>query len=141
MERSLVSDVAKINGIWKAYATALNSDDLEGWLSLWMANGICMAPGAPRLVGLDQIQELMEGVFRRFELHDFKVQADEIRILGDQAYSHGQYTARLVPRAGGEPIKIDGKFLTILAKQVDGLWKIAVDCFNSNLPSTQVNAA
>jgi uncharacterized protein (TIGR02246 family) len=135
MERSLVSDVAKINRIWKAYASALNSGDLEGWLSLWMAKGIRMAPGAPRLVGLDQIQGSMESLFRRFEFQEFKIQADEIRILGDRAYSHGQYTGRMVPKVGGELIKIDGKFLTILAKRVDGFWKIAVDCFNSNLPS------
>ena len=32
----------------------------------------------------------------------------------------------------GNPVEIDGKFMTVWKKQPDGTWKIAVDMFNAN---------
>jgi len=43
----------------------------------------------------------------------------------------------MTPKAGGKTIKLDGKYLTILERQADGSWKIAIDCFNSNVPPTE----
>ena len=59
---------------------------------------------------------------------------DEVRILGDHAYSHGNYEYALKPKEGGETVSGKGKFLTILARQANGSWKIAIDCFNDNAP-------
>ncbi|MCH7939879.1 MAG: nuclear transport factor 2 family protein [Candidatus Marinimicrobia bacterium] len=62
---------------------------------------------------------------------------EEVRVAGDWAFARGTYTAILTPKAGGETIDIDGKYLTILERQVDGSWKIFRDCFNSNVPQKQ----
>jgi ketosteroid isomerase-like protein len=55
-------------------------------------------------------------------------------ILGDQAYSHGTYEFDMASKEGGETRSYSGKFLDILEKQVDGSWKIAIDCQNYNMP-------
>jgi ketosteroid isomerase-like protein len=34
----------------------------------------------------------------------------------------------------GNPVVIDGKFMTIGKKQADGGWRVAVDMFNANGP-------
>lgn len=60
----------------------------------------------------------------------------EARIAGDLAFSRGIFTLSMTPKAGGETIKLSGKYLTILEKQADGSWKIARDCFNYNEPPT-----
>jgi ketosteroid isomerase-like protein len=41
----------------------------------------------------------------------------------------------MTPKQGGKTIPIDGKYMTILAKQSDGFWKIHRDIFNSNVPA------
>jgi ketosteroid isomerase-like protein len=51
------------------------------------------------------------------------------------AFTHGLYELVMIPKEGGDKIAIKGKFLTILKKQVDGSWKIAIDCFNNDAPS------
>jgi ketosteroid isomerase-like protein len=49
----------------------------------------------------------------------------------ERAYSHGTYAFTMTSRReGGDTLEISGKFLTILEKQVDGSWKIAIDRFN-----------
>jgi len=58
----------------------------------------------------------------------------EIVVTGPWGYSRGTYTQDLTARSTGKTIHVDGKFLTIFKKQMDGSWKIYRDCFNSNVP-------
>jgi uncharacterized protein (TIGR02246 family) len=126
-------DVAKIGRLWEAYKSTIEEGDMEGWLSLWIPEGKQMPPGAPHRIGME---ELREGNRPLMVLFDAKmnIHPAEIRILGDHAYSHGVYDYALKPKEGGETVSAEGKFLTILVKQEDGSWKIAIDCFNDNAP-------
>jgi uncharacterized protein (TIGR02246 family) len=134
MERNLVSDVAQIYKVWKEFAAAINDGDINHLTSLWIEEGIRMPPDVPRSVGLPQIRISIEPIFEKFKFDEFTVNPDEVHVLGDQAYSHGSYCTSMTPKIGGETIEVSGKYLTILTKQADGFWKIAVDCFNSDSP-------
>jgi uncharacterized protein (TIGR02246 family) len=127
------TDVAAISGLWKAYASALGDGDLDRWLSLWIPEGIQMPPGAPKRIGMQQIRE---GNSPLTDLFDsvLDIVPDEIRILGDHAYSHGNFEYTMTPKEGGDAVSGQGKFLTIFVRQADGSWKIAIDCFNDNAP-------
>ena len=134
MERTKVSDVAQIYELWNEYAAAANAGDLEHWMSLWTDEGIQMAPDAPRRVGKEQIRVAMQPGFDLFIMSDMVINTEEVQILGDKAYSHGTYTFDMTPKEGGETTSLSGKFLDILEKQVDGSWKMAIDCHNYNEP-------
>ena len=135
MERNMASDVAKVYEVWNEYTAACHAGDLERWMSLWIEDAIQMPPDVPRRVGVEQIRSGMQPGFDLFDMKNMIIQTDEVRILGDQAYSHGTYTFDMTPKEGGETMSISGKFLDILEKQVDGSWKIAIDCHNYNEPS------
>jgi uncharacterized protein (TIGR02246 family) len=102
-------------------------------MALWIEDGIQMPPGAPRRVGKTRIRAEMQPPLDRFDWQ-VAIQPDEVQVLGDQAYAHGLYNFVLMPKEGGDAIEANGKFLTILHKQVDGSWKIAIDCFNYDAP-------
>jgi len=53
-----------------------------------------------------------------FDLFDTKmtINPDEVRVLGDRAYSHGTYEFEITPREGGETKSYSGRFLDILEK-------------------------
>ena len=131
IERVQIADVAQVYELWNEFAAAATSGDMERWLALWSNDGIQMPPGAERQVGKERIRRAVQS---RFDLYDQKMTIDleEVRVLGDRAYSHGTYKFALTPKKGGETSNGSGKFLTILAKQGDGSWKIAIDCFNYN---------
>jgi uncharacterized protein (TIGR02246 family) len=133
MERTQVSDVAQIYAMWNEYADAVSAGDMERWIALWIDEGIQMPPDAPRNTGKEQIQAAIQPLFDQYDYEMF-INPDEVQVLGERAYSHGLYGFTMTPREGGEPIEVSGKFLTILEKQVDGSWKIAIDCFNYNAP-------
>lgn len=132
-ERSQVVEVAQIQALWKAYAHHVNENEVDAWLELWLDDGVQMPPNEPQHIGKAAIRRANEENFQFYREMD--IQPEVIRILGEQAYTHGTYSLRISPRGSGEPEEFRGKFLTILEKQRDGSWKIAVDCFNSSLPA------
>jgi uncharacterized protein (TIGR02246 family) len=137
MERDIVSDVAKVYEVWNEYAAAAHAGDLERWMLLWTEDGIQMPPDVPRRVGKEQIRKEMKTKFDLFIFSNMIIHTEEVRILGSRAYSHGTYTYNKKSKEGGETKIYAGKFLEILEKQVDGSWKIAIDCHNYNEPATQ----
>ena len=40
----------------------------------------------------------------------------------------------MTPKAGGEPLYMDAKTISILKRQADGSWKFTHNCYNSNVP-------
>jgi uncharacterized protein (TIGR02246 family) len=121
-----------VQDIWKEYSASLNAGDLERWLALWADDGIQMPPGEPALAGKERIRKRNSGLLDQFKL-DMGIANEEVRVAGDWAFARGTYKASLIPKQGGAPVPINGKYMTILARQGDGSWKIYRDIFNSNV--------
>ena len=125
------ADISAINNNIEQYTSSMNSGDLDRWISLWADDAIQMAPDAPAVIGKEQIRAKYENIFSQF-IFKMTITNEEVRIGGDLAFSRGNYTVSMTPKAGGETIKIDGKYLSIEERQADGSWKIIRSCFNDN---------
>jgi uncharacterized protein (TIGR02246 family) len=123
---------AAVEGIWKEYAASLNAGDINRWMALWTDDGVQLPPDEPPVVGKNKIRARNEAVLQKFNF-DIGITNQEAHTAGDWGFSRGVYRATLTPKQGGAPISIDGKYLTILARQGDGSWKIHRDIFNSNV--------
>lgn len=123
---------AGINQVLKNYSTSLNAGDMDRWVALWTDDGVQMPPDEPAVVGKERIQARNQRGADRFTF-DIGITNEEARTAGDWAFARGTYKASLTPKQGGQPIPIDGKYMTILARQGDGSWKIHRDIFNSNV--------
>jgi uncharacterized protein (TIGR02246 family) len=134
-ERMRNIDVAHIYALWNEYAASANDGDLERWMSLWIDESIQMPAGAPRRVGKELIWKGMQPLFDLFATSNMVIDTEEVQILGNRAYSHGTFEFEMTLKQGGQTTSYSGKFLDILEKQVDGSWKIAIDCRNYNSPS------
>jgi uncharacterized protein (TIGR02246 family) len=124
---------ATADAIFAKYAASLAAGDADAWATLWTEDGVQMPPDAPPVVGKSQIREKLRSLLAQFRF-DMRIHTEEVRTAGDWAFARGLYDATLTPKAGGRQIPIDGKFMTILARQPDGSWRIYRDIFNSNVP-------
>jgi uncharacterized protein (TIGR02246 family) len=124
-------EMEAIEKIFRTYASARAAGDASLWLSLWDKDGIQMPPGAPAR-GKDVLTEVVTKSFRNDIVSTMNVCPVEITVAGDWAYSRGTYNSDRVVE--GAPVRVEGKFLTILKRQPDGSWKIYRDCFNSSIP-------
>jgi len=129
------ADIAAINELLNQYASSINAGDIDLWISLWADDGIQMPPDNPAVIGKENIKA---GLQSSFDLFNWKMTIDgeEVKVAGDWAFARGNYTYTLTPKEEGKTIKCNGKYLSILAKQADGSWKFARDCFNNNAPPT-----
>ncbi len=134
------TDIAAINELVNQYGGAVSAGDLDLYISLWVDNGIQMAPNAPAVIGKEQIRAKNEFMFADFILK-MDVTNKEIKVDGDLAFARGTYTVSLTPKEGGETINFDGKYLSILERQADGSWKFAIDCYNDNAPLKEAERA
>jgi uncharacterized protein (TIGR02246 family) len=134
MERTKNTDVALIYELWESYAAEWSpGGDFERWMDLWADDGIQLPPDAPCNMGKGQIRAGNQPGYEGSEWK-MKVYPDDVQLFGDHAYTHGTYEFAFEPKGGGKTTEGMGKFLTILQKQDDGSWKIAIDCFNFDAP-------
>jgi ketosteroid isomerase-like protein len=129
------ADKAAIAAIWKEYSQFVMNHDAEGYLGLHDRDAYKMPQGQPMF----QIWAIADKIKAKFaaaaEKYTTEMRIDpmETTILGNYAYSMGTYYKADKPKAGGAPIVIDGKFLTILRKDANGNWKILRDSYSSNV--------
>jgi len=57
-----------------------------------------------------------------------------VRVSGDLAVVRGTDTGTTAPKSGGEPVKYNLKWLTVLERQPDGTWKWIYEMWNDNDP-------
>ena len=134
-ERLQIAEVAQVYEVWNELAAAATDGDMERCMAFWIDDGIQIPPDAPCRVGKAEIRARAQPLFALFDTNRMTIHAEEVRILGDRAYSYGTYEIEMTPKDGGESRSCSGKFLDILEKQVDGSWKIAIDCHNFSTPS------
>lgn len=122
-----------INRVREAHVAALNAGDAGAWVALFTDDGVQMPPTAPANVGREMIRRWSDAFLGAFR-SEFALSVDEVRVTGDWAFERGTYTINLAPKAGGDPMRDIGKYITIYQCQPDGTWRLARDIWNSNSP-------
>ena len=129
------AEVAAINQMWETYSLAVEDGDSDTWLSLWDGDGIPMPPNTAAR-GFQVLSDIVPKAWASIPqgtVIEMNIVPEETVVSGDWAFSRGTYTKTTTP-PGGKTATINGKFLTVLRKQLDGACKIFRDCFNSNVP-------
>ncbi len=127
------ADVEAINQLPATFAAALNAGDLDGIMAGFTDDAVRMPPNAPAIIGKESIRSLMQ---TNLEQNTYQLDnpPEEVQVSGDLAFARGTYTVTVTPKAGGESIQREGKYLVVFQKQPDGSWKAARDIWNSDNP-------
>jgi uncharacterized protein (TIGR02246 family) len=128
------SDVAKIRQELRRYVAAVNTGDIDGWLSRFTSNCVWMPPDTPRLKGKKAMAAFAESAFFDPFTIRLKEKANRVQVFGKQAFTSGSFNLELTPKTGGNTLKTTGKYMDMLAKQKDGSWKFAERIFNFDKP-------
>jgi len=127
------ADIEAIKNLTEEYDAAINSGDLDSWMSLYADDAVRMQPNMPALFGKDSIRSVMQSFFENYTI-DLKETTEEVIVAGDWAFARGTYNYTITPKVGGEPSRDSGKWVAFNKRQPDGSWRIYRNIFNSNLP-------
>jgi len=126
----LESEREALMAVDKAWSDSV--DDVDAFLSFIADGAYFMTFGAPLARG-DVIRTTWEGLIYMpgFSL-EWQTTSAEVAASGNIAYTIGAF--ELTAEQDGTAMLTEGNYVTVLQKQVDGSWKVQVDCFNANGP-------
>ena len=105
--------------------------DLDGNVALLTDDAIYMQPNGEEIKGKENIKNWQKGSFDLFNFSSDHVPY-KIEVHGEWAIVQGICKGTITPKAGGDPIPFNNKYLHNYRKQADGGWKLALSCWNSN---------
>lgn len=125
------SDVqSTIRGLTQDFCMNFNTGNYDQVAGLFASDGMFMAPHHESTVGPKAIErklrEFGESGYQNLRLETLRVDSS-----GDMAMEIGRYSVSVVKEDGGSADD-RGKYLTVWRRL--GAWRIAADCWSSNVP-------
>ncbi len=139
-KQDVEADAAAIRQLQEEAIRTFNASDIPGLLALYAEDAVRMPPNQPAARGKQAIEEQYRELFNRFSCQ-LAAAPEEIVVTGDWAFVRGSYSLRLTPKAGGEPVPDEGKYLDIYQKQPNEVWRLDSRMWNSNKPGQELAGA
>ena len=129
-------EVTAVERVIDNWINAANANDPDKVLSLVCDNVEAIPPDHAPVTGADAHQ-LYRGFFEPYNFA-FNSNTTELVVSGDWALRRYSYNITLTPKAGGDPISMQGHGIHIFHREADGSWCVAKDMWNS-VPAESVS--
>ena len=122
---------AAVRRLTQEWVLACNTRQLDELIELYAPDALVLRSNLPPIRGAMAVREFF---FASLEAGLGEVSVDPMRVevVGDMAHEVGRYSA-LVPGTAGKRREERGKYLWVFAKQSNGDWKLASECWSSDL--------
>jgi ketosteroid isomerase-like protein len=122
---------AAVRRIAHEWVLACNTKHLDDLLDLYVADAMVLRSNCPPIRGAAAVREFFFGALDA-GLGEVEVEPLRVEVVGDMAYEAGRCKA-LIPSATGKRREERGKYLWVCVRQSNGEWKLAADCWSSDL--------
>ncbi len=118
-------DRQAIQELTENWVAAVKKKDIASLTNMVTEDAVFLPPGLPPVRGKQAVEAMYRRFFPQFSSVEQTAKLEEVEIAGDWAFTWGTESFVLVAQAGGAPIHMQGKGMTILRRQSDGSWKFA----------------
>ncbi|HUA15118.1 MAG TPA: DUF4440 domain-containing protein [Verrucomicrobiae bacterium] len=129
---------AAVRRVTQEWVLACNTKHLDDLLDLYIADALVLRSNYPQVRGAAAVREFFFGILDA-GFGEVEVEPLRLEVAGDMAYEAGRWKA-LVPSAAGKRREERGKYLWVFARQSNGEWKLASDCWSSDLTLTTLES-
>ena len=129
---------AAVRRITHEWVLACNTKHLDDLLDLYVPDALVLRSNCPPIRGAAAVREFFFGALDA-GLGEVEVEPLRVEVVGDLAYEAGRCKA-LIPSATGKRREERGKYLWVCARQGNGEWKLAADCWSSDLTLTALES-
>lgn len=120
---------------------AIETGDVEAYLSVYADDAVWMPPAAMEIVGKEAARRRISQAFDMATLEPV-IQSREQEVMSPEwVADRGQYAILATPKQGGESRQTVGSFLTLWHRDEAGKWKIYFDIWNTDNPIVDVSQA
>lgn len=129
---------AAVRRVSQEWVLACNTKHLDDLLELYVPDALVIRSNYSPLRGAAAVREFFFGALDA-GLGEVELDPLRMEVVGEMAYEAGRCKA-LVPGATGKRREERGKYVWVCARQSDGSWKLAVDCWSSDLSLTTLES-
>ena len=131
---SMQAGKAAVDSVRAKYQAAFKAGDAAAIAALYTSDPISMGNMQPTASSGDAITSGQKAFFDQYTVADFTLTPVRSDASGDLAYDIGTYRFTGVPKAKGDTLKQEGRYVVILHRQSDGTWKALADMDNVSAP-------
>ena len=121
-----IEAIKRLNDEWDA---AMNTGDTEKLVSFFTDDGVRIPANGPALIGKEAIRDSFQRGFDQYSVEQKNV-VDDIKISGELGFFRGTWTSLVTFKDTGNTRNINGSFISIVQKQLDGSWKTICNSFS-----------
>jgi len=129
---------AAVRRVTHEWVLACNTKHLDDLLELYASDPLVLRSNCPPIRGAAAVREFFFGALDA-GLGEVEVEPLRVEVVGDLAYEAGRCKA-LIPSASGKRREERGKYLWVCARQSNGEWRLAADCWSSDLTLTTLES-
>jgi ketosteroid isomerase-like protein len=122
---------AAVRRVTQEWVLACNTKHLDDVVELYISDAVVLRSNYPAMRGASAVREFFFGALDS-GLGEVEMEPLRVDIVGELAYEAGRFKA-LVPSAVGKRREERGKYLWVCQRQPGGEWKVAADCWSSDL--------
>ncbi len=122
---------AAVRRVTQEWVLACNTRHLDDLLELYVSDALVLRSNCPPVRGAAAVREFFFGALDS-GLGEVEVEPIRVDVVGDLAYEAGRCKA-LTPSSTGKRREERGKYLWVFARQGNSEWKLAADCWSSDL--------
>ncbi len=126
------SDEQLTRALAKEWEQLYNARNIDKLVTLYIADGLIMAPFYPVSKGATAMRQYFVDVFQQNDPRNLTVETTHVEITGDTGFGIGTYTNN-VKLPNGKRMDVPGKWVSVL-RRVGSSWKIFAHCWNEDLP-------
>jgi uncharacterized protein (TIGR02246 family) len=129
---------AAVRHVTQEWVLACNTKHLDDLLELYTADAMVLRSNCPPIRGAAALREFFFGALDA-GLGEVEIEPLRVDVVGELAYEAGRCKA-LIPSATGKRREERGKYLWVCVRQSNGEWKLAADCWSSDLTLTNMES-
>jgi ketosteroid isomerase-like protein len=132
------ADIAAISQFYDSFNASVQAGEgADGYVKFVSEDAVMMPPNELPVMGREAIRNWVAPILDQFDLSGDPV-VQEMLVAGDLAYRRYTVSASFTPKAGGDPIPFDHKYVDVL-RRVKGNWRIHVHMWSSNTAAPSIS--
>jgi uncharacterized protein (TIGR02246 family) len=128
------NDLAAVSKMRENYAAAFKAGDAAAVAALYVSDGFSQTNMMPTAVGSAAMTTANKAFFDQYAIQSMALTPVKTEVSGNLAYDIGTYAFVGAPKAKGDTLKAEGRYVVVMRKQADGSWKAIADMDNVSAP-------